>query len=168
MVDTMGTIMHTTDDEPLDDHEGYVTHILDTAGSSGGKWTAEIEAHTVGWRAECSCGWSGPTYDSRGPNTPNQNQEGRIMSDWEAHARPLLVDLEVRSGLGNLTRAATEANTRLRQGVSQYKAQGATWEQIGDALGISRQTAWDRYGNRSKEIACDEDQCRILNESPTS
>jgi len=47
---------------------------------------------------------------------------------------------------------STEANTRLRERVSQYKAQGATWEQNGDALGISRQTAWDRYGNRSKEM----------------
>lgn len=32
--------------------------------------------------------------------------------------------------------------------VNEAKEDGATWEQIGDALGITRQSAWERFGKK--------------------
>lgn len=38
------------------------------------------------------------------------------------------------------------ASTALIGTVRQARAAGATWQQIADALGMSRQAAWERFG----------------------
>jgi hypothetical protein len=43
---------------------------------------------------------------------------------------------------------AQAANENLRAWVGIARKKGATWEQIGDALGMSRQAAHQRYGDR--------------------
>lgn len=152
----MGTILYSADDEPLADHEGYVAYILEDGSSAGGTWTAEIDERIAGWRAECSCGgWHGPTFQAGAGDgrtrIPDDRQHDRVMLDWEtAHARPLLVDLEVRSRLGRLSEQLRTAEARLRQAVEQYRAEGITWGQIGQALGVSRQAAWNRFGGSAE------------------
>ena len=118
----MGSILYTETGEGLYDHEGYVAHILDDGSSAGGVWTAEIGRRTVGWRCECSCGWAGPVYDSRGPQSPTDDEADAMMDrDWDAgHARPLLALAELRA----LTRRADEAAAELRAGVGRARAQG--------------------------------------------
>ncbi|WP_249021040.1 hypothetical protein [Conexibacter sp. S30A1] len=34
--------------------------------------------------------------------------------------------------------------------VAEARAQGASWQGIGDALGITRQSAWERFGKREQ------------------
>ena len=140
----MGSILFTEAGEGLYDHEGYVAHILDDGSSAGGVWTAEIGRRTVGWRCECSCGWAGPVYDSRGPQSPSDDQADEMMDrDWDAgHARPLLALAELPA----LARRADEAAAEFRAGVGRARAQGRSWEQIAKALGVSRQAAWERFG----------------------
>ncbi|MCA1702357.1 MAG: hypothetical protein LC808_03445 [Actinobacteria bacterium] len=140
----MGSILFTEDDHGLYDHEGYVAHILDNGESAGGAWTTEIAERTVGWRCECSCGWVGPVYDSKGPTSPTDEQADAMMDgDWEAkHARPLLP----LAGLDALAQQVAEADRKLRVGVAAARAGGVSWEQIGRALQVSRQAAWERYG----------------------
>ncbi len=106
-----------------------MAHLLADGSSAGGTWTTEIARHTVGWRCECSCGWTGPVHDSHGAQSPTDEQVDAMMdADWDAgHARPLLP----LAGLDELARA---------------RAGGVSWEQIGRVLGVSRQAAWERFG----------------------
>jgi hypothetical protein len=47
--------------------------------------------------------------------------------------------------LQELSRADAELETLRRQRVQVARRQGATWDQIGDSLGMSRQSAWEYY-----------------------
>ena len=59
------------------------------------------------------------------------------------------------TGLSRVNALAEEMNKIVRRTVTNVKADGATWEQIGDALGISKQAAHRRYAP-SKEVAVGE------------
>lgn len=47
--------------------------------------------------------------------------------------------------LRELTRAGAELEEIARQQVVEARRRGATWEQIGESLGMSRQAAWEYY-----------------------
>lgn len=49
-----------------------------------------------------------------------------------------------------LTRTEVELDELRRQQVAAARAAGATWEQVGDALGVSRQSAWEYYTGRTR------------------
>lgn len=38
------------------------------------------------------------------------------------------------------------AQDALKQAVRHARSDGHTWQEIGEALGVSRQAAWERYG----------------------
>jgi len=50
--------------------------------------------------------------------------------------------LEVISGI---TEGTAMLDRQLRDSVAQARKQGVSWEQIGKALGVSRQAAWERF-----------------------
>jgi hypothetical protein len=51
--------------------------------------------------------------------------------------------------LTELTKTTDRLLEKLRaDGVAAARAQGASWEQIGKALGVSRQAAWNRFAER--------------------
>lgn len=53
-----------------------------------------------------------------------------------------------RTYLGDITeqqRRITEMQDYLNEGVFQARVVGHTWDEIGQALGISKQTAFNRY-----------------------
>lgn len=60
-------------------------------------------------------------------------------------------DQEAKRLAPGLARIAKEkdlfdaARERLTRSVDQAKANGATWEEIADTLGVTRQAAWDRF-----------------------
>lgn len=47
--------------------------------------------------------------------------------------------------LRELSRAGIELEALRRQRVGEARSQGATWEQIGESLGMSRQSVWEFY-----------------------
>jgi len=49
--------------------------------------------------------------------------------------------------VGQAVRSLREAHARLDQAVAEARASGATWSQIGDATGMSRQSAHERWGH---------------------
>jgi hypothetical protein len=54
--------------------------------------------------------------------------------------------LEVALGnLPNIARAQAQVEESLLGWVRRARALGATWAQVGDALGITRQSAWERF-----------------------
>ncbi len=50
-----------------------------------------------------------------------------------------------------LARTAAELDELRRQQVAAARAAGATWEQVGEALGMSRQSAWESYAARTRD-----------------
>lgn len=64
-------------------------------------------------------------------------------------------DVEVES-LVELVDAIGDEAQRLREQVKKCRDAGATWEQIGQALGTSRQAAQERFGKRKQSQSPDE------------
>ena len=59
-----------------------------------------------------------------------------VSGDWRE--RPL----SVVSGIAKGTKAM---EAKLREAVNLAREQGASWDEIGKALGVSRQAAWERF-----------------------
>lgn len=59
-----------------------------------------------------------------------------IDGDWKAE--PLKVISGIRKGVNNFDGV-------LREAVAVARKQGITWEEIGKAWGVSRQSAWERF-----------------------
>jgi ATP-dependent protease Clp ATPase subunit len=51
------------------------------------------------------------------------------------------------ANLPNVARAQAQVETNLLGWVRRARMLGATWAQIGDALGITRQSAWERFAS---------------------
>jgi uncharacterized NAD(P)/FAD-binding protein YdhS len=59
--------------------------------------------------------------------------------------------------LADLRRAREQLDntqTAISALVAEARARGASWQGIGDALGITRQSAWERFGKREQAEGC--------------
>ena len=54
--------------------------------------------------------------------------------------------------LRELSRADVELETLRRERVEAARRQGATWDQIGESLGMSRQSAWEYYTRETRRL----------------
>lgn len=52
--------------------------------------------------------------------------------------------------LRELTRGEAELEAIRRAKVEAARAAGASWEQVGEALGVSRQSAWEYYSSTAR------------------
>ncbi|GGM55995.1 hypothetical protein ACFFX1_07900 [Dactylosporangium sucinum] len=122
-------------------------------------------AGTVAYRARCTCGWVG------GSDYPAAD-EGRWMvsSEWGAHMRPIwaatppdwllsrsdslrdnvaeLATTWPLQALGILAEVERWQRPLIDQAVAAARKAGLSWAEIGNALGISRQTAHERFRNK--------------------
>lgn len=73
--------------------------------------------------------------------TPEGPVLGARMMPWE-HAQTVDAAL---APLPNVARAQAQVDQALLGWVLRARALGATWAQVGDALGITRQSAWERF-----------------------
>jgi hypothetical protein len=72
----------------------------------------------------------------------------RTIGDWEAH--PIEALRECR-------RAATALEKAMYQTVGEAREAGRSWTEIGNALGVTKQTAWQRFsGGMRHPITGDE------------
>ncbi|MFV2021379.1 hypothetical protein [Micromonospora sp. LOL_023] len=119
-------------------------------------------AGTVGYRARCRCGWTGASdYPAA--------DEGRWMatSEWGVHLRPILAAAPpgwllnrsdtLRDNVAELATtwplqalavlAEVERWQRplIERAVVAAREAGLSWAEIGNALGISRQSAHERF-----------------------
>ena len=62
------------------------------------------------------------------------------MSIWEA-----LTDEEMLSHIPRVAAHIDQAEADLRSWVQELRRRGVTWMRIGEALGITRQSAWERF-----------------------
>jgi len=54
--------------------------------------------------------------------------------------------------LRELSRADVELEALRRERVVEARRQGATWDQIGESLRMSRQSAWEYYMRRARQV----------------
>jgi uncharacterized NAD(P)/FAD-binding protein YdhS len=64
----------------------------------------------------------------------------RAAGDW--NRQPL-------EGLREACRVATALDKLTRDAVRRARVTGHSWTQIGDALGVSKQAAWERYSEEA-------------------
>ncbi|GAA4047872.1 hypothetical protein [Nonomuraea soli] len=142
------------------DHEGHTTPVL-----PDGSLARSAELFTrdfVGYQATCSCGW---TSRRRSPATPEGAKDAELQ--WYRHVMPLAAAappgwLVVKSDLlceqiVNLTQERPLAaltllshveswqRTLLDQAVAAARTGGASWAQVGSAMGITKQAAHERF-----------------------
>ncbi len=58
-------------------------------------------------------------------------------------------DEELLATLPAAESAVGDASERLREHVGAIRRRGTSWERIADALGVSRQAAWERFSDES-------------------
>lgn len=100
----------------------------------------------TGWLPRCSCGWSGtevPVAEDAGKwREPSDDQEDALMDEWRRHIAPFTRTARVR----DLADRVAELSSDLAAAVREAKGQGASWTDLGRALGVSKQAAQQRYG----------------------
>jgi hypothetical protein len=65
---------------------------------------------------------------------------GRRMPVWES-----LTDGEMLSHIPRVAAHIDQAEADLRSWVQELRRRGVTWIKIGEALGVTRQSAWERF-----------------------
>ncbi|WP_458782336.1 hypothetical protein [Arthrobacter sp. D3-16] len=116
----------------------------------------------IGWRGACGCGWQGELwkrvaspadadfsrrrdYISSGGFADASREVGdAIHEEWKAHISPSEAILGVQAA----AREHSQAGQRLDKTVAAAKAAGASWADIGRAVGISRQSAHERWADK--------------------
>ena len=63
-------------------------------------------------------------------------------------------DADVLASLRRARETLDNTQTAISALVAEARTQGATWQGIGDALGITRQSAWERFGKREQTEGC--------------
>ncbi|MEU6584364.1 hypothetical protein [Nocardia sp. NPDC046763] len=134
-------------------------------------WQHRPEAEVIGWRATCSdCSgmttrgsthWQGPLWKRAQTPAAQNLDELRIYSDkarlpeeiedlildaWEEHIAPTLGTYPVELAANEVA----EAQTRLTEAVLAARAQGASWDAIGKAAGMTRQSAHERWSRLTR------------------
>lgn len=56
-----------------------------------------------------------------------------------------LSDAQMLARLARMADTARQVEASLREWVQELRRRGTTWAKIGEALGISRQSAWERF-----------------------
>ncbi|MFC4062873.1 hypothetical protein ACFOWE_31665 [Planomonospora corallina] len=138
-------------------HEGFAAPVRPT-----GEPAPSAETF-IGYQAACSCQW---TDRRRFPATPEGAEEAEHQW-WSRHAAPLIAaappsELVVKSNLlcERIVKLAAERplaaltllsqveswqRTLLEQAVAKARETGSSWAQIGEAMGISKQSAHERF-----------------------
>jgi hypothetical protein len=116
----------------------------------------------VRWRGQCACGWQGEMWERvtspadadfnhrRDYVSPEDSAhaspkvEDAIHDEWKAHIGPSEALLRVEAA----AREYSQAGHRLDKTVAAAKAAGASWAAIGRAVGISRQSAHERWADK--------------------
>ncbi|SIO84626.1 hypothetical protein [Nocardiopsis sp. JB363] len=140
----MGWTLATTYD-PANEHNGFTVMVLDDDTATS-KWTDQVSERVTGWRAGCDCGWSGmdtflrTDYPSEHGSAPKQVEQflGRA---WQDHVHSALPELR----LHNLASQRSLTDAALDSEVQTLRLRSVPWEKIGAAMGISRQSAWERW-----------------------
>jgi hypothetical protein len=141
---------------------GALVRFLDPARDSGEPELLDGRT-AIGWRGVCECGWRGPLWGrvadpaqhapagrrvfDPGPSVygdvPSEAIEDAIYREWLGHL-PSTSLTDVRDAAED----AHKAEARLTEAVQRARADGCSWADIGEAVGIARQSAHERWAKR--------------------
>lgn len=126
---------------------GVLVAVLGTRRLDYADWQYRPPAAITGWRGACDCGWRGPIHPRPAGMTAEdaidapEDIEDACHAAWQAHVEPF----EGASDLRRLADEHTATGQRLDHGVRAARARGTSWAVIGDAVGITRQSAHERW-----------------------
>jgi hypothetical protein len=100
------------------------------------------------WRAVCECGWTGSEcpavtdvkYGYR--DCPEDLADRVFLPEWQAHIEPF----EALHDLGGLVEDLRQVECGIADKVLLARSGGASWSQVGRALGVTKQAAQQRWG----------------------
>jgi len=64
-----------------------------------------------------------------------------------------MTDAEVLKQLPRIASVAMQAEGGLQRWVGEARRRGSSWASIGESLGVSRQSAWERFANSENQAA---------------
>ena len=104
-------------------------------------------AGAIGWRGMCECGWHGPLHPAASaPDRhadPPETTEAQIRAEWLAHIGQAQTLEQIRAEAW----AVSAAQARLTEAVRAARTAGHSWTEIGQAAGITRQAAHERWAH---------------------
>ena len=144
----------------------FVRRMGPTRDPDGGREVVDGRA-AIGWRGLCECGWRGPlwakvtapddedraahkVYDpepSEYADAPRWLEEA-IHQEWRGHLPPQSLT-DVRAAAEAVSRAQAELNDAVRRA----RGDGSSWAAIGEAAGITRQSAYERWADSTRGVA---------------
>jgi len=74
------------------------------------------------------------------PRDGSEDPDGKIQA-WERK----MSDEDLLAHLPRVAAVSTQVEQQLTAWVRQARGRGITWTRIGDALGMTRQSAWERF-----------------------
>lgn len=106
----------------------------------------------VSWRVTCECGWVGgeqpaaadERYGDR--DCPEEIKDRAFLPQWEAHVEPYCALSDLRGMVDQLR----QLEQRIDDSVAAARRGGASWSQIGDVTGLTKQGAQQRWGQRDR------------------
>jgi hypothetical protein len=66
------------------------------------------------------------------------------LPEWDT-----MTNQEILGRLPRIAAASAQADEGLRRRIAELHNRGVSWAQVGAALGITRQSAWERFADRS-------------------
>jgi hypothetical protein len=104
-------------------------------------------SHDVrGWMLWCTCQWTGPFYERTERNSRHGEASPQIRDSARDAFRDHLASLPIVQ-LHRAHRVLSEAKANLDRCVAIAKSNGVTWDEVGAVLGMSRQSAHERWRN---------------------
>jgi hypothetical protein len=77
-------------------------------------------------------------------STPTDDADAPALPYWESMEEKQLLD-----HLPKIAAVAIQLDDQLHLWVQRARERGASWSRVGQALGISRQSAWERFSQES-------------------
>jgi hypothetical protein len=74
-------------------------------------------------------------------SVPSEGSAQERVTNWEQN----LSDDDLLSHLPRVAAASAQVEQHLTAWVRQARSRGITWTRIGEALGMTRQSAWERF-----------------------
>ena len=150
--------------EPAYEHEGHLVPVLEDGSEPPYAWSPAIAARISGWHIGCSCGWRDPEFWSRDPNDEIGHPPAELEGDeadalshrWRVH----LVETIPEFRVAEAAVLASSERDQLDDAVSFARAFGASWSAVAAAAGMSKQSAWQRWGGMRPARDVDEQQMR--------
>jgi len=136
-----------SDYEPAQDHHGYTVMVLDDRTTTA-RWTWEIADRVAGWRSGCECdqGWTSSRTILRADHpsptgSASEEVSARLADDWRGHLHDAVPELRLHSLHARRAGSAVAVDAEIQT----LRACGVSWERIGTAVGMTRQSAWERW-----------------------